>query len=77
MTWVVKGQWYLSTSLDPRDKRQSYKLLPDYHYIEVKSVVQEMDLSFQHEGREGSAAESTFSDSSHDRVMCHNFASYK
>ena len=76
-TWVVKGQWYLSTALNPRDKRQSYKLLPEYHYIEVKSVVQEHDLCFQHEGRQGSAAESTFADSSHDRVMCHNFSSYK
>ena len=33
-TWVVRGQWYLSTSLDYRDKRQSYKIESGrFHFI--------------------------------------------
>ena len=76
-TWVVRGQWYLSTADDPNQRLQKYKLLPDYHYITVSSVIQEHGLEFQHEGRSRSAAESTLHGDSHDRIMAHNFASYR
>ena len=40
-TWVIRAQWYLSTATDPRAKRHAYKLLPDYVYVTVASIVQE------------------------------------
>lgn len=75
-TWVVRAQWYNSTAIDHHTKRHGYKLLPDYVYLEVRSVIQEHDLEFQHEGRATSAAECTLLDASHSRVMQHNFESY-
>ena len=73
----MRVQWYLSTSENPRDKRQSYKLLPEINYLDdVRTVIQEEGLAFRHEGRSGSAAESTLDDDQHDRIMSHNFASY-
>ena len=75
-TWVVRAQWYVSTADNPRAKRQSYKLLPDYVYITVPSIIQEHDLQFKHEGRSSSNAECTLDDAAHDRIMSHNFASY-
>eukprot|EP00966_Prymnesium_polylepis_P087074 2014982-Prymnesium_polylepis.1 len=56
-TWVVRAQWYLSTSENPRDKRQAYKLLPGKVLVKVSTIIQEMDHEFRHEGRAGSAAD--------------------
>ena len=75
-TWVVKAQWYLSTADDHRDKRQGYKLLSDPVYVKVSTIIQELGLQFQHEGRAGSDALSTLGEAEHDRIMGHNFASY-
>ena len=75
-TWVVRAQWYLSTAEDHRAKRQGYKLLPEKVLVKVSTIIQELDLDFQHEGRAGTAAESVLSDEAHDRIMGHNFATY-
>ena len=75
-TWAVRAQWYVSTAIDPNQKRHGYKLLPGYVYVEVKTIIQEHGLEFQHEGRAGSGAECTMRDADHTRVMQHNFASY-
>ena len=76
--WAVRARWYLNTSVDARDKRRSYRLLPELNYIEVSAIIQEHDLEFQHAGgRQGSTAESTLGDTAHDRIMKHNFATYK
>ena len=73
----MRVQWYLSTSDNPRDKRQSYRLeSSEIHYVDVRTIIQEEGLEFSHEGRAGSAAECTLADANHDRIMCHNFASY-
>ena len=72
----MRVKWYLSTSDHPRDKRQSYKLLPDANYVDVQTIIQEEGLDFGHEGRDGSAAECTLRETDHDRIMCHNFATY-
>ena len=66
---VVRAQWYLSTAEDHRAKRQGYKLLPDYCYIKVSTIIQEHGLSFRHAGREGSASESILEEVEHDRIM--------
>eukprot|EP00966_Prymnesium_polylepis_P320525 7376909-Prymnesium_polylepis.1 len=75
-TWVVRAQWYVSTAESLRDKRQGYKLLPGKVLVKVSSIIQELDLEFQHEGRAGTAAECVLSDATHDRIMGHNFATY-
>ena len=72
----MRAQWYLSTAEDHRVKRQGYKLLPDYCYIKVSTIIQEHGLSFRHAGREGSASESILEEVEHDRIMGHNFATY-
>ena len=53
---------------DHNQKRHGYKLLPDYVYVEVKTIIQEHGLEFQHEGRTGSSAECTMRDADHTRV---------
>jgi hypothetical protein len=77
-TWVVKAQWYLSTALDHRAKRHAYKLLNEYHFIKVESIIQEPGLDFARGFRAtaGCSAESTLGDDAHTRIMGHNFASY-
>ena len=75
-TWVVRAQWYLSTAEDHRAKRHGYKLLPEKVLVKVSTIIQELDLEFQHEGRAGTAAECVLSDEAHDRIMSHNFATY-
>ena len=49
---------YLSTAEDHRVKQQKYKLLPDKVLIKLSTIIQEVDLKFQHEGRTGTAADS-------------------
>ena len=44
--------------------------------MKVSTIIQELNLDFQHEGRAGTAAESVLSDEAHDRIMGHNFATY-
>ena len=51
-------------------------MLPDKVLIKVSTIIQEIDLAFQHEGRAGTAAECVLSEEAHDRIMGHNFASY-
>ena len=75
-TWVVRAQWYLSTADDVRARRQSYKLIPEYHYVAVSTMVQESGLQFIHASRDSSSAESTFGEDEHDRIMAHNFGTY-
>ena len=75
-TWVVRARWYLSTADDHRAKRQGYKLLPEFHYIPVSTIIQEHGVAFAHAGREGTTAESTLGEAEHDRLMSHNFATY-
>ena len=56
--------------------RCNQKLLPDKVLIKVSTIIQELDLEFQHEARPGSTAESSLKEASHDRIMSHNFATY-
>ena len=42
--WVVKAQWYLSTSDNPQ--RRSYELLDDVIHVQVSTLVQEAELEF-------------------------------
>ena len=67
---------YVSTAADHRQKRHGYKLLPDYVYVAVKTIIQEHGLEFQHEGRASSNAECTLGDADHTRILQHNFATY-
>ena len=66
----------MSTAEDHRVKQQKYKLQPDKVLIKLSTIIQEVDLKFQHEGRTGTAAECTLGDEAHDRIMGHNFATY-
>ena len=64
---------------DERQRQAEYKLLSDFHYVEVRTIIQEHGLKFKHEGRAGTAAECTLDDDTHeqhDRIMSHNFATY-
>ena len=40
----VRAQWYVSTAADHNQRRHGYKLLPDYVYVEVKTIIQEHGL---------------------------------
>ena len=72
-TWVVKAQWYLSSSDDQRVK--SYKLLPEIVYIPVCSLIQDKELEWSKEGRTGGMS---FLDSkSHARLMAVNYSNLK
>ena len=66
----------MSTAEDHRIRQQKYKLLPDKVLIKVSTIIQELDLEFQHEARPGSTAECSLKEASHDRIMGHNFATY-
>ena len=68
--WFVEAQWYLSVSDDPLQKR--YKLLDDIVYVPPDAFIQEHELEWQHEGRNG--GESLLSNASHVALMWHNFA---
>ena len=41
----------MSTAEDHRIRQQKYKLLPDKVLIKVSTIIQELDLEFQHEAR--------------------------
>ena len=75
-TWVVRAQWYMSSAESHRDKRQAYKLLPGKVLVKLSTIIQELNLEWQHEGRAGTAAECVLTEESHDRIMGHNFATY-
>ena len=68
--WVVKAQWYSSTSDD--QGRKSYELLPEIVYIPITALVQESGLEWRLEGRSG--GESILSKESHLRLMSHNYS---
>ena len=46
--WVVKAQWYESTSDD--QQRRSYELSKDHQLVPVDVLVQEVGLEFQRAG---------------------------
>jgi hypothetical protein len=68
--WVVKAQWYSSTS--DHQGRKSYVLLPETVYVPVTALVQECGLEWRLEGRSG--GESILSTESHLRLMSHNYS---
>lgn len=75
-TWVVFGQCYASTAVDPQQKRHGYKLFPEYHVMMVSTSIQEHGLNFQHEERLGCNSESTLPAIERARIKDNNFASY-
>jgi hypothetical protein len=70
--WVVKAQWYSSTSDD--QGRKSYTLLPEIVYVPVKALVQESELEWRLEGRSASGGDSILTKESHLRLMSHNYS---
>ena len=66
----------IGTAASLHDKRLKYKLLPGVVHIKISTIIQEVRLEFQHEGRTGSAAECTLKDADHATIMTHNFATY-
>ena len=68
--WVVKAQWYSSTS--DAQGRKSYKLLPELVYVPIAALVQEHALEWLHEGRSG--GESILSQKSHLALISHNYS---
>ena len=69
--WVVKAQWYLSTSDNPQ--RRSYELLDDVIHVQVSTLVQEAELEFDRAGQH----ERILSDASHVNIMSHNFSNVR
>lgn len=72
-TIVVRAQWYELTS-SPREKRRSYKLLPNKVLVPVTAIIQEQDLDFMRGGSE--LGDCCFTDEMHARVMSHNLSNY-
>ena len=68
--WSVEVQWFLSTSADPACRR--YKLLPEIAHVPPDAFIQEHELEWAHEGRDGN--ESILSDASHVSLMSHNYS---
>ena len=56
--WSVEVQWYVSTSADPNCRR--YKLQDEVVHVPPDTFIQEHELEWSHEGRDGN--ESILSD---------------
>lgn len=67
-TWLVEGQWYLSTSDD--QQRRSYELLKETVIVPVDVIVQEVGLQFKRAGLH----ERILTDVSHVAIMSWNFS---
>ena len=68
--WFIEAQWYECTSDD--QGRKSYKLLDELAHVPIGSLVQEDELTWQHEGRSG--GHSILSQESHLALMSHNYS---
>ena len=67
-TWLVEGQWYLSTS--DAQQRRSYELLEETVIVPIDVLVQEVGLEFKRAGLH----ERILTDFSHVAIMSWNFS---